>query len=47
MPTWDEYLRQHQSRLTGSDESEEEEKAIALAAGPPSTTHLLPADSGD
>jgi hypothetical protein len=32
--------------LTGSDE-DEQEKAIALASGPPSTTHLLPADSGD
>ncbi|AGZ44452.1 MFS transporter [Actinoplanes friuliensis] len=46
VPTWAEHLRQHEGRLTGSDEREEE-KAQALAGGPPSVSHLLPADSPD
>jgi MFS family permease len=44
VPTWDEYLRQHENRLTGSDEHDEA-SAIALASGPPVITHLLPAGS--
>jgi hypothetical protein len=46
VPTWDEHLRQHEGRLTGSDE-QEEQKAWALAEGPPVVSHLLPADSAD
>ena len=46
VPTWEEHLRQHEGRLTGSDE-QEEERALALADGPPVVTHLLPADSGN
>jgi MFS family permease len=46
MPTWEEHLRQHEGRLTGSDE-EAEEKATALARGPAEITHLLPAESAD
>jgi MFS family permease len=46
VPTWAEHLRQHESRLTGGDEADEE-RAEALAEGPPTVTHLLPADSED
>ncbi|MEV4638968.1 MFS transporter [Actinoplanes sp. NPDC049548] len=46
VPTWEEHLRQHDGRMTGSDEREEE-KALALADGPPAVTHLLPAQSPD
>jgi MFS family permease len=46
LPTWAEHLRQHEGRLTGSDEAAEE-KATALARGPAEVTHLLPADSPD
>jgi len=46
VPTWAEHLRQHEGRLTGSDERDDE-KAIALAEAPPVITHLLPADSPD
>jgi MFS family permease len=46
VPTWEEHLRQHEGRLTASDEREEE-RAWALAEGPPVVTHLLPADSPD
>ncbi|WP_306210810.1 MFS transporter [Actinoplanes sp. RD1] len=46
VPTWDEHLRQHGGRLTGSDEHEEE-KAVALAEGPPAVEHLLPTDAAD
>jgi MFS family permease len=41
VPTWDEHLRQHTGRLTGSDR-ETELQARALADGPPEVTHLLP-----
>jgi MFS family permease len=44
VPTWEDHLRQHEGRLTGSDE-EVEERAMALAEGPPEVTHLLPADN--
>ena len=46
MPTWEEHLRQHEGRLTGSDE-QDEQRAWALADGPPVVSHLLPADSAD
>ena len=42
MPTWEEHLRQHEGRLTGSDEKEEEQ-ALALAEDR-RVEHLLPAD---
>ncbi|MEV6344566.1 MFS transporter [Actinoplanes sp. NPDC051851] len=41
VPTWEEHLRQHEGRLTGDDERAEE-RAIALAEGPPEVRHLLP-----
>jgi MFS family permease len=44
VPTWEEHLRQHEGRLTTSDEREEEH-AVALAEGPATVTHLLPAHS--
>ncbi|MEU8238791.1 MFS transporter [Actinoplanes missouriensis] len=43
VPTWDEHLRQHEGRLTESDERMEE-RAIALAEGAPEVTHLLATD---
>lgn len=46
VPTWEEHLRQHEGRLTGSDE-QEERRARTLADGPPAVTHLLPAESPD
>ncbi|GID27144.1 MFS transporter [Paractinoplanes brasiliensis] len=46
VPTWEDHLRQHDGRMTGSDE-EAEKRALALAEGPPEVTHLLPADNGD
>jgi hypothetical protein len=46
VPTWDEYLRQHESRLTGRDEGYEE-AAEALAEGPAEVSHLLPAHNVD
>jgi MFS family permease len=46
LPTWEEHLRQHEGRLTGSDE-QAEAAATALARGPAEVTHLLPAESGD
>jgi MFS family permease len=42
VPSWDEHRRQHDGRLTGSDQ-EAEERARALADGPPQATHLLSA----
>ena len=42
MPSWDEHLRQHEGRLTGTDR-EIERRARALAEGEPQVTHLLPA----
>ncbi|HEX8346668.1 MAG TPA: MFS transporter [Actinoplanes sp.] len=42
VPTWEEHLRQHDGRLTGSDEASEE-AARALADGPAEVAHLLPA----
>jgi MFS family permease len=46
VPTWEEHLAQHQGRLTGDDEADEQ-RAVALAEGPAEVTHLLPADSPD
>jgi MFS family permease len=43
VPTWAEHLRQHEGRLTVSDE-EVEQRATTLARGPAEVTHLLPAD---
>lgn len=43
VPTWEEHLRQHDGRLTEDDRAAEE-RAVALADGPPEVTHLLPAD---
>jgi MFS family permease len=46
VPTWDEHLRQHGGRLTGSDR-DVEERAKALSQTPPEVAHLLPArDAG-
>lgn len=42
--TWEEHLRQHEGRLTGSDEADEK-RAVDLAEGPARISHLLPADS--
>ncbi len=44
VPTWEEHLRQHEGRLTGSD-AEAEQRAVGLATGPPTVTHLLDAES--
>jgi MFS family permease len=46
VPTWEEHLRQHEGRLTGSDE-QAEERARKLARGPAEVSHLLPADYTD
>jgi MFS family permease len=46
VPSWEEHLRQHDGRLTGSDQAAER-AAGALTEGPPTVTHLLPADSPD
>ncbi|MBM2622307.1 MFS transporter [Actinoplanes sp. LDG1-06] len=46
VPTWEDHLRQHEGRLTGSDE-QAENRAVALAEGPAEVTHLLPTDKGD
>ncbi|GIF05023.1 MFS transporter [Actinoplanes siamensis] len=40
VPSWDEHLRQHTGRLTGTDQAIEE-RAKALADGPPEVSHLL------
>ncbi|MCA2217403.1 MFS transporter [Jidongwangia harbinensis] len=42
VPSWDEHLRQHTGRLTGADRAVEE-RARALADGPPQVSHLLSA----
>ncbi|MEV4349616.1 MFS transporter [Actinoplanes sp. NPDC049596] len=46
VPTWEEHLRQHDGRMTGSDE-QTEKRALALADGPPEVMHLLPARNDD
>ena len=40
VPSWDEHLRQHTGRLTGADQAVEQ-RALALADGPPEVSHLL------
>ncbi|GIE97525.1 MFS transporter [Paractinoplanes rishiriensis] len=42
VPSWDEHLRQHTGRLTGADQAIEQ-RALALADGPPEVRHLLSA----
>jgi MFS family permease len=44
VPTWDEHLRQHSVRLTGTDR-DIYLRARAFADGRPEVAHLLPADS--
>jgi MFS family permease len=44
VPTWDEHLRQHNVRLTGTDR-DIYLRAGAFADGRPDVAHLLPADS--
>ena len=46
VPSWEEHLRQHNERLTGTDQ-QYEEQADALSNPPPVTTHLLGADVSD
>jgi MFS family permease len=46
VPSWDEHLRQHEGRLTVADRADEQ-RAGALAEGPPQVTHLLPAAGSD
>jgi MFS family permease len=45
-PTWEEHLRQHTGRLTGSDQ-EREELANALAIEEPEGGHYFPAEPAD
>lgn len=40
VPSWDEHLRQHRDRLTGTDRTFEEQ-ATALSDPPPETSHLI------
>ena len=44
--TWDEHLRQHHVRLTGTD-AVIERRARALADSPPQVSHLFPVDASD
>jgi MFS family permease len=44
VPTWDEHLRQHTGRLTGTDR-DIEVRARDLSDPPPFVTHLLPPES--
>jgi MFS family permease len=44
MPSWDEHLRQHRGRLTGTDRAFEEQ-ARALAESPPEVAHLFAAEA--
>jgi MFS family permease len=46
VPSWEEHLRQHRDRLTGSDR-QHEEQADALSDPPSQTTHLFTADIPD
>lgn len=41
VPTWEEHQRQHDSRLTGADQTVEE-AALSFSDPPASATHLLP-----
>ncbi|HEY9349233.1 MAG TPA: MFS transporter, partial [Acidothermales bacterium] len=40
VPSWREHRQQHTDRLTGADQ-ELEERAVALADGPPEVAHLF------
>ncbi|HUE38144.1 MAG TPA: MFS transporter [Candidatus Binatia bacterium] len=42
--SWEEHHRQHEGRMTGADR-EFEQRARALAAGPPEVTHLFQAEA--
>ncbi len=44
-PTWEEHLRQHTGRMTGTDQ-EREERANALALEEPAGAHFFPAGPG-
>jgi MFS family permease len=46
VPSWEEHLRQHTDRLTGTDR-QYEEQAEALSDPPPQTSHLLSVDERD
>jgi hypothetical protein len=41
VPSWEEHLRQHEGRLTGTDQ-EIEETALAFSDPPARAEHLLP-----
>ena len=43
MPSWDEHLRQHRYRITGTDH-EYEERADVLSDPPPEVSHLIAVD---
>jgi hypothetical protein len=43
--SWDEHLRQHGERLTGSS-GEVQERTIALSDPPSETSHLIAVDVG-
>ena len=43
VPSWDEHLRQHRYRITGTDH-EFEEAADALSDPPPEVSHLIAVD---
>jgi hypothetical protein len=44
--SWDEHIRQHEDRLTGTDQQYDEE-ASALSDAPEATSHLLAVDLPD
>lgn len=44
VPTWAEHRRQHEDRMTTGDRRDDQ-RAAALAEGPPTVTHLLPPDA--
>ena len=46
VPTWDEHLRQHEGRMTGTD-VELDHRVRALSDEPPRVLHLLPADPAE
>jgi transmembrane secretion effector len=45
-PSWEEHLRQHSDRPTGTDQQYEEE-AKAFSVSPPDTSHLIAVDLPD
>jgi hypothetical protein len=44
VPLWEEHLRQHHERLTGTDRAYQE-RATALSEGEPDITHLVSVDA--